>query len=273
MRRTLIALPHDRCVHVDVDQHEPPLAAARRRALLVGERFGQPSPQIFGGSAAPSTRRSRRRPGPTLAIDFSSAGGELVVRDYPDDVDPGHQPDWPGYPVFLEERPDTTGLDRAEAKRMVREWRDAAQGAGALQGAHRRADRTARARSEAVSDTRARARPRALADPAGRDDRASPGVLLVAGLALALGEAGATAALAAVGAGTVLALFVLVPRAVAAAIGRHPALLVGAALAALPVALIASSATSATAAPCTGSPTSSARCCRWRSSRSPRSAG
>ncbi len=58
-----------------------------------------------------------------LAIDFSSAGGELVVRDYPNDVDPGHQPDWPGYPVFLEERPDTTGLDRAEAKRMVREWR------------------------------------------------------------------------------------------------------------------------------------------------------
>ena len=45
------------------------------------------------------------------------------MRDYPDDVDPADQPDWPGYPVFLEERPDTTGLAAREAKRMVREWR------------------------------------------------------------------------------------------------------------------------------------------------------
>ena len=44
-------------------------------------------------------------------------GGELVVRDYPDDVDPTNQPDWPGYQVYVEERPDTTGLPRKEAKR------------------------------------------------------------------------------------------------------------------------------------------------------------
>ena len=50
-------------------------------------------------------------------------GGELVVRDYPDDVDPTNQPDWPGYEVFVEERPDTTGLTRKEATRLLREWR------------------------------------------------------------------------------------------------------------------------------------------------------
>ena len=45
------------------------------------------------------------------------------MRDYPDDVDPTSRPDWPGYPVFLESRPETTGLPRAEAKTMVRDWR------------------------------------------------------------------------------------------------------------------------------------------------------
>ncbi|WP_053226715.1 sensor histidine kinase [Solirubrobacter soli] len=66
---------------------------------------------------------------------------------------------------------------------------------------------------------------------------AAAGLLLVGGLALALGEAGTTASLAAAGAGTVLALFVLVPRAIAGA-QRHPMLVVGALLAAAPVLLI-----------------------------------
>jgi phage shock protein PspC (stress-responsive transcriptional regulator) len=122
VRRTLIALPHDRCVHVTVDQHDLPLAL-RVGGVLVGERFGQTSPQIFGRWRSSAYSTSRRRPGPVLAIDFSSAGGELVVRDYPNDVDPGYHPDWPGFPVFLEERPDTTGLSRAEGKRLLREWR------------------------------------------------------------------------------------------------------------------------------------------------------
>ena len=37
VRRTLIALPHDRCVHVDVDQHDAP-PALRLGGALVGER-------------------------------------------------------------------------------------------------------------------------------------------------------------------------------------------------------------------------------------------
>jgi signal transduction histidine kinase len=64
------------------------------------------------------------------------------------------------------------------------------------------------------------------------------GLLLVAALGVALGDSGATVPLALAGAGTVLALFVLVPRGLGA-IQRHPALLIGAALAASPLALIA----------------------------------
>jgi hypothetical protein len=45
------------------------------------------------------------------------------VRDYPDDVDPESEPDWPGYPVFPESRPDTTGTPKRAAQRLVRHWR------------------------------------------------------------------------------------------------------------------------------------------------------
>ena len=76
-----------------------------------------------------------------------------------------------------------------------------------------------------------------IADPVGRVT-ALAGLLLLGALALALGDGGATAPLAMAGAGAVLALFVLVPRGLAAA-RRHPALLLGAIVAASPVALIA----------------------------------
>jgi phage shock protein PspC (stress-responsive transcriptional regulator) len=123
VRRTLVALPHDRCVHVQVDQHEMPVLL-RAGALLLGRgSVNTPSATLFGGFDEYQQYRTARSPGPTLVIDFSSVGGSLVVRDYPDDVDPSAQPDWPGYPVFVEERPDTTGLSRRAAKRMVREWR------------------------------------------------------------------------------------------------------------------------------------------------------
>jgi hypothetical protein len=58
-----------------------------------------------------------------LRVEFESFGGELVLRDYPDDVEPGSNPDWPGYHVFPELRPDTTGMSKKQAARLVREWR------------------------------------------------------------------------------------------------------------------------------------------------------
>jgi signal transduction histidine kinase len=73
----------------------------------------------------------------------------------------------------------------------------------------------------------------AASDPAGRIT-ALAGALLIAALAVALGDSGATLPLALLGAGSVLALFVLVPRAYAHS-RRHPALLVGVLVAALPL--------------------------------------
>lgn len=120
VRRTLIALPHDRCVHVTVHQRTTPVAL-RLGAAFVGEpNLGTPEARVFGRERLESAGRAK---GPTLELDFSSTGGELVVRDYPDDVDPTLIPDWPGFQVFVEERPYTEGLSRGESARMLREWR------------------------------------------------------------------------------------------------------------------------------------------------------
>jgi signal transduction histidine kinase len=76
----------------------------------------------------------------------------------------------------------------------------------------------------------------AFTDPAGRITGLA-GVLLLASLGVALEQGDAAIALALLGAGVALALFVLLPRALGA-IGRHPSLLAGALLAALPVLAI-----------------------------------
>ncbi|MDA0180871.1 hypothetical protein OJ997_11250 [Solirubrobacter phytolaccae] len=75
----------------------------------------------------------------------------------------------------------------------------------------------------------------AVTDPAGRIT-AVAGALLVAALAVSLDGGSSTLPLSLLGAGTVLGLFVLVPRAIAG-VRRHPALLIGVALAALPLAM------------------------------------
>jgi phage shock protein PspC (stress-responsive transcriptional regulator) len=122
VRRTLIALPHDRCVQVKVVQHDAP-ALLRLGAVFVGRgNLGTPSATVFGRAAGEPAAKARQS-GPTLAVDFSSAGGELMVRDYPDDVNPAYEPNWPGYVVYVEDQPDTTGVPREEAKTLLRDWR------------------------------------------------------------------------------------------------------------------------------------------------------
>ncbi|MBE2318199.1 PspC domain-containing protein [Solirubrobacter sp. CPCC 204708] len=129
LRRTLVALPHDRCVHVEVQQRNPPLAL-RAGAVLLGEgNLASPTPIVFGQygarsdlEAAHRNGRATPRVGPTLVIDYSTMGGELIVRDYPNSVSPRSYPDWPGYEVYPEERPDTTGLSDEGARRVIDEW-------------------------------------------------------------------------------------------------------------------------------------------------------
>jgi phage shock protein PspC (stress-responsive transcriptional regulator) len=126
IRRTIVALPHDRCVHVDVRHHVMPFAARVANALT--GRSGSPFSEVtvFGVSRYGDdgqTGGTAAGAGPTLVVDFRSAGGSLYVRDYPDGVDPRSQVDWPGYPVTPEPRPDTTGVPKAAARRLVRDWR------------------------------------------------------------------------------------------------------------------------------------------------------
>jgi hypothetical protein len=61
--------------------------------------------------------------GPVLTIDFDSQGGSLFVRDHPNGVDPDDEPNWPGFEVFPEPRPDLNGEPRRVARAMIRNWR------------------------------------------------------------------------------------------------------------------------------------------------------
>jgi phage shock protein PspC (stress-responsive transcriptional regulator) len=123
VRRTLIALPHDRCVHVKVTEHDTPVLLQLGAVFVGRSNDVTPSAEVFGRPPGEWGSESRTA-GPTLAIDFSSAGGRLVVRDYPDDINPNSQPNWPGYPVFIEDQPDTTAVSSAaDRKAILRDWR------------------------------------------------------------------------------------------------------------------------------------------------------
>jgi phage shock protein PspC (stress-responsive transcriptional regulator) len=124
LRRTIVALPHDRCVHVQVAYDVPPVAA--QLADVLAGRSGEPAVTAFGAASGSGSGRlgsTGRRRGPTLRIAFRSAGGSLYVRDYPDAVDPQSAVDWPGYDVVAEPRPVTTGLKRHAKQRLLAHWR------------------------------------------------------------------------------------------------------------------------------------------------------
>jgi phage shock protein PspC (stress-responsive transcriptional regulator) len=126
VRRTIVALPSQQCVRVVVHYDVNPFAlrlgallSGHHRvlfsdAVLFGRLYGQPSGTVTTLAV---------RPGPTLNIDFTSQGGSLYVRDYPDSVDPAVQPNWPGFQVRLEPRPDVRGTPKKAAERLLRNWR------------------------------------------------------------------------------------------------------------------------------------------------------
>lgn len=126
VRRTIVALPANRCVHVVVDYHVH-LFAVRLAALLSGRTSPTFSNLVLFGRLFPGTSGvasgSGSAPGPRLVIEFASQGGSLYVRDYPAGVDPDVEPDWPGYPVHPEPRPDTRGVPRRAAQALLRNWR------------------------------------------------------------------------------------------------------------------------------------------------------
>jgi hypothetical protein len=125
VRRTIVALPEGRCVHVALGYDVRPFFA-QVAAQLTGQMpfsqmvvLGNVLPRrsgAIGYSGGPGT-------GPVLRIKFKSAGGSLYVRDYPDSVDPELQPDWPGYPVLPEPRPSTRGMRKRAANTVIAAWR------------------------------------------------------------------------------------------------------------------------------------------------------
>ncbi len=126
VRRTIVALPFGRCVRVHVSYRVDTFAVGlatlfdSRRVVpfsdvvLFGRLYGTRQPGVATSAAT--------RAGPTLDIDFSSQGGSLYVRDYPDTVDPEVRPDWPGYPVHLEPRPRLSGEPRKLRPVILRAW-------------------------------------------------------------------------------------------------------------------------------------------------------
>jgi len=125
VRRTIVALPHSRCVRVEVHYTVKPFLG--RFAALLDGREDRPfsalvlfGAQTQGGSV--SVRSQGGGAGPLLRIDARSMGGALFVRDYPDGVNPDLEPNWPGYPVTVEPRPATTHMSRRLATHLIRAW-------------------------------------------------------------------------------------------------------------------------------------------------------
>jgi phage shock protein PspC (stress-responsive transcriptional regulator) len=124
VRRTIVALPHDRCVHVELNYSVRPFWS--EVASLVAGRAPAAGVRVFGtGLWDRSGKRdlSSPIPGPVLKLNLTSAGGSLYVRDYPDSVDPDADPDWPGYPVYVEPSPKLHGVSKPLARYELRSWR------------------------------------------------------------------------------------------------------------------------------------------------------
>lgn len=124
VRRTIVALPSDECVHVELTHHLDPFLGDLA-SLLSGRAQPFPGVVVFGNlwlSRSGEQSSSGSLPGPVLEIDFHSVGGSLYLRDYPDRIDPELDPYWPGYPVTPEPRPDTKGVPRRAARALIVHW-------------------------------------------------------------------------------------------------------------------------------------------------------
>ena len=129
LRRTIVALPMGTCVHVKVNyaihsfasnlatlvsgRDAPPFAGV----VMFGDVFGEIPGQRQGSAVNVGSD-----PGPTLDVDFSSQGGSLYVRDYPDTVSPDAAPNWPGFHVNVEPKPDLRGESRKARKLIERSY-------------------------------------------------------------------------------------------------------------------------------------------------------
>lgn len=140
--RTVVALPNDRCLNVEVD-YRSTLPGMRLTDAIVGRLGGSYGPQPvsfydqvrFGGNGRWS-RRSNDPRAATLRVDFRTVRGGLTLRDFPETVDPLATPEWPD---VVERQPPSSPEDRnpewsessrnsPAVKRLWRTWkRDSAR--------------------------------------------------------------------------------------------------------------------------------------------------
>jgi phage shock protein PspC (stress-responsive transcriptional regulator) len=124
VKRTIVALPAGQCVRVELDYHVNTFVAAAG-ALIGGRAAPYSYVTVFGRLY---TQRNAdiaaggNGPYPILKINFSSQGGSLYVRDYPDGVDPDVDPDWPGYLSPPEPRPNLRIEPRRLRKKIMRAY-------------------------------------------------------------------------------------------------------------------------------------------------------
>lgn len=135
--QTVVALPTDRCLNLEVDYRTtlPSMRLTDAVVARLGGSYGH-RPMIFYGDVRVDrsghwARRSRDRRAATVRIDFRSVRGSLVLRDFPDAVEPLATPEWPDVmdlqppPSPEDLRPEWRASSRNSpaVKRRWRTWR------------------------------------------------------------------------------------------------------------------------------------------------------
>ncbi len=121
---TVVALPRNRCFHLDVRYRTSEAwAVTHRLSRRVPKRAA-----TFYGESYPVNGHWRRRssdPGaPTLAIDYTAVVGTLTIRDYPLETGPLYEPWWPrniGRPASPADR-RRAWRDRTSSRSVKRRW-------------------------------------------------------------------------------------------------------------------------------------------------------
>jgi phage shock protein PspC (stress-responsive transcriptional regulator) len=93
---TVVALPRDRCLNLDVRYRTSEAWPLTRR--LSRRSYGKRAARFYGQdypTAGHWLRTSSDPHAPTLKIDYTAVVGTLTVRDYPPATGPLHQPSWP----------------------------------------------------------------------------------------------------------------------------------------------------------------------------------
>jgi len=117
--RTVVALPRDRCVDVDLRYRTARASWAGSRALD-GLGIAAPAVAVYGraqpGASGRLVRRSRDAAAPTVVLDVEALRGSLVVRDYPRLTGPLFDSDWPSNVA----PPESPGAHRYAWRETVR---------------------------------------------------------------------------------------------------------------------------------------------------------